>query len=259
MTTLHPKTPSTNGALQQQVALHLDGEPISTRDILNLARKQGSIPKLVQEWVLDRTLAETPLPETQLDVLLEEFRKQQGLDSDEAFQAFLINRHIDQGLLLQIISRPHQVVAYREERWGPAANSLYLQKKDQFDLVRYRRLQSSNSDVMQEIYFRLKDQEESWESLARQFPGAPADATALVGPIAVAEVEQPILELLRQLEPGKVGRPVQLNDEVVVVALEEFTPSALNQTIRDTLLRQAFEEWLQAECDRILNKISFPA
>ena len=75
MTTLHPKTPSTNGALQQQVALHLDGEPISTSDFLNLARKQGSIPKLVQEWVLDRTLAETPLPETQLDVLLEEFRK----------------------------------------------------------------------------------------------------------------------------------------------------------------------------------------
>jgi hypothetical protein len=257
--TLNSKTPNADAAPQDQIALRLDEKPITIRAFLSLARKQGSIPKLVQEWVLDQTLAETPLPETQQSALLDEFLKQQGLESDEAFQAFLINRHIDQTLLLQMISRPHQVVAYREERWGPAASSLYLQKKDQFDLVRYRRLQSSNSDVMQEIYFRLKDQEESWESLARQFPGAPTDATALVGPLAVAEVEQPILEVLRQLEPGKVGRPLQLNDQVVVVALEEFTPSALNQTIRDTLLRQAFEEWLQTECDRILNKISFPA
>lgn len=259
MTAPSPTIPNTDTELHQQIALHLDGEPITTHAFLNLARKQGSIPKLVQEWVLDRTLAETPLPESQQALLLQEFRQEQGLESDEAFQSFLINRHIDQGLLLQMICRPHQVVAYREERWGPAANSLYLQKKDQFDLVRYRRLQSSNSDVMQEIYFRLKDQEESWESLARQFPGAPADATALIGPIPVAEVEQPILELLRKLEPGKVARPVQLNDQMVVVALEEFTPSALNQAIRDTLLRQAFEEWLQAECNRILNKISFPA
>lgn len=242
-----------------QAALWLDGEPVSIHALLNLVRKQGSVPKLVQEWVLDQTLVDTLLPESQQASLLQDFRNEHGLESDEAFHDFLINRHIDQTLLLQMINRPHQVILYREERWGPATNSLYLQKKDQFDMVRYRRLQSSNSDVMQEIYFRLKDREESWESLARQFPGAPPDATALTGPVAVAEVERPILELLRQLEPGRVGRPLQLNEQVVVVALEEFIPSALNQTIRDTLLRQAFEEWLQAECNRILNNISFPA
>lgn len=246
-------------AEHEQIALWLDGQPVSTEALLDLVRKQGSLPKLVQEWVLDRTLGDTKLPECEQVSLLQDFRKEQSLESEEAFHDFLINRHIDQTLLLQMLSRPHQVVLYREERWGPAVGSLYLQNKDQFDQVRYRRLQSDNNDVMQEIYFRLKDQEESWESLARQFPGAPPDATAMIGPVPVAEVEPQILELLRQLEPGRVGRPLQIDGQVVVVALEEFTPSALNQTIRDTLLRQAFEAWLQTECTRILNKINFQA
>jgi len=243
---------------QPSEALRLDGETVSTKELVNLLRKQGSLPKLVQEWVMDRILAETSLPESQQANLIQDFRKEQNLESEEAFKEFLTNRHIDQNLLSQMLCRPHQVILYREDRWGPAANSLYLQKKDQFDLVRYHRLQSENSDVMQEIFFRLKDQEESWESLARQFPGAPPDATGMIGPIPVAEVEQQVLELLRQLEPGRVGRPLQLGDQIIVVSLDEFIPSSLNQTIRDTLLRQAFEEWLQTECTRILSNINFP-
>lgn len=238
-------------------ALKLDGHQLSMGELVNLIRKQGSLPAIVQEWILDRILQEIALPESEQTRLLDEFRKEQCLESDEAFEGFLLNRHIDVQLLLQMLSRPHQVVRYREERWGPAVNSLYLQKKDRFDLVRYRRLQAGDADVMQEIYFRLKDREESWESLARQFPGAPADATALVGPVAVSAVEQPILQQLRDLEPGKVGRPLQVEDQVVVVALEEFIPSTLDQEIRDTLLRQAFEEWLQSECTRILDKLDF--
>ena len=36
----------------------------------------------------------------------------------------LQNRHIDESLLIKILSRPLQVVHYREERWGPFAQSL---------------------------------------------------------------------------------------------------------------------------------------
>ena len=57
----------------------------------------------------------------------------------------------------------------------------YLKHKEQFDLVTYWRLESSNQDLMQEIYFRLKDKEESWDSLARQFPGAGPKATVCRG------------------------------------------------------------------------------
>ena len=105
----------------------------------------------------------------------------------------------------------------------------YLQHKEKFDLVSYYRLGSSNPDVMQEIYFRLKDGEESWDGLARQFPGATADTTALQGPTPVAEIEATIVEALRQSEKGRIIRPLQVGSEMVVVALEEFQPSLFGE------------------------------
>lgn len=241
------------------VALLLDDQPMSCRNLIDLMRRQGAMPGLVQEWVLDQTLADTALPEDQQQQLLNEYRAANQLTQDEAFQDHLQRRHIDEALLQQMLNRPHQVVKYREDRWGPAAESLYLKRKEDFDTVTYQRLQAADTDVMQEIYFRLKDGEESWESLARQFPGAGPDATARQGPVAVSSVEAPVLVALRASEPGQVPRPIQLGDQTVVVALEAFQASDFDESLRTRLLRETFESWLQEESSKMLERISFPS
>lgn len=241
-----------------RAAMWIDDVPLSSEETIELLRQQGALPRLIQDWVMDRTLAQTEIePEIQKNIL-DDYRSSNRLTSEEAFAEHLQKRHIDESLLLKMLIRPHQVVRYREERWGPFAQSLYLQKKERFDLVTYQRLESSNAEVMQEIYFRLKDGEESWDGLARQFPGAPADATALRGPVPVSDVEAPVLEVLRQNEAGRIARPLQLGSQVIVVALVQFQPSRFGDEVRTALLRQAFDEWIAQECSRMLNKIRFP-
>ena len=182
--------------------------PISSNEIVKIIRRQGRLPRLVQDWILDNTLAHINIdPETQLNAL-SDYRENNHLTSDEAYADHLQTRHIDDSRLINILSRPLQVVQYREERWGPLRKASIFNTRG-FDMVMYQRLESSNADVMQEIYFRLKDGEESWDGLA-QFPGAPADATAMRGPIPVADVEAPVLDALRKSEPGRVARPVQI-------------------------------------------------
>ena len=239
-------------------AMWINESPLSSNEIIKLIRQQGAIPRLVQDWILDKTFAQIDIDSETQQNLLNDYRENNQLTSDEAYADHLQNRHIDEYLLVKTLIRPLQVVNYREERWGPFAQSLYLQHKERFDMVTYQRLESNDADVMQEIYFRLKDGEESWDGLARQFPGAPADATALRGPIPVADVEAPVLEALRQSEPGRVARPVQIGSQVIVVALEQFRPSTYGDEVRTALLRQAFDEWIAQECTRMLNKIEFP-
>ena len=236
----------------------IDETPVSIDESVNLIRQLGVLPRLIQDWVLEKTLAQTIIEEEIQQNLLKEYRTNNQLISEEAYADHLQKRHINETLLLNILIRPDQIVRYREDRWGPFTQSLYLQHKERFDLVTYQRLEASNADVMQEIYFRLKDGEESWDGLARQFPGAPTDATALRGPIPVADVEGPVLEALRQSEPQRVARPVQIGNKVIVVALEQFQPSTFDDKVRTALLREAFEDWLSQECSRMLNKIRFP-
>ncbi len=238
-------------------AMWIDDVSLSSDELVKLIRQQGALPRLVQDWVLNSTLAEIEIDQETHQSLLDDYRTSNQLTSDEAYADHLQKRHIDESLLLKILIRPLQVVRYREERWGPFAQSLYLQHKERFDLVTYHRLESSNADVMQEIYFRLKDGEESWDGLARQFPGAPADATALRGPVPVADVEATVLEALRQSEPGRVARPIHVGSQVIVVALKHFQPSTFGDEVRTALLRQAFDEWVAQECSRMLNKIRF--
>ncbi len=244
--------------LEHNTALWIDENPLSNFDAIQLIRRQGALPRLIQEWILDKELAQIPLEEGIQPNLLSEYRQANNLENEEAYEDHLRNRHLNESLLLKMISRPHQVIRYREDRWGPLASSLYLQNKERFDLVTYNRLEASNANVMQEIYFRLKDGEESWDSLARQFPGAGPEATARKGPVPVAEVESHVLETLRQSQPGQVARPVHLGTQVIVVALEQFQPSNFDEEVRTALLRQAFDDWIAQECSKMLNKIRFP-
>jgi hypothetical protein len=240
-------------------ALLLDDQPINGTMLVGLLRRQGQITSLIQELVLDRALADVTISAAEEAELLNTFRSEKQLESEEAFLGFLQARHLDEPLLRQMVTRPHRVVRYREERWGPRANSLYLQHKERYDQVIYRRLQCGNADVMQEVFFRLKDREESWESLAQQFKPGSASATSRVGPVPVGTVEEPVLNALRQQGPGRVCRPINLGQQVAVVELEAFQPSEFNDELRTRILREEFERWLQEECSKMLSKVTYPA
>jgi hypothetical protein len=239
--------------------LLLDDQPITADQLLGLLRRQGQIPSLVRELVLDQALATVELSPEEEEQHLHAFRGERQLESEEAFVGFLQASSLDEQLLRQMVTRPERVVRYREERWGPRANSLYLKHKERYDLVTYRRLQCGSADVMQEVFFRLKDREESWESLAQQFAGGDPNATGQIGPVPVGSLEEPVLSALRQQGPGRVCRPISLGDQVVVAELETFQPSEFNEELRTRILREEFEAWLQEECSKMLNKVTYPA
>jgi len=241
-------------------ALWLDDQPVSTAEVMAVLRKERKLPELVRNLVLDRTLSQIKIAEGREDELLQTFRQQHQFESDERFADFLQKNCLTEQLVKQSLSRPERIVQYREERWGPRANSLYLKHKDRYDKITYRRLQAANADVMQEVFFRLKDREDSWDTMAKQFPGAQAHAGGRQIAIPSANVEAPLLAALRQAGPGVVIRPLQLNAKSVVVAeLETIEASSFDDELRTLILRQEFDSWLQEECSRMLNKLQVPA
>ena len=244
-------------AIDPTTALWLDDKPISGTLVLDALRSKGQVASLINELILNETLSHTKLDSDLEKDLLENFRIEKKLESEENFQDFLCKNQLTELILLNSLTRPHKVVRYREERWGPRANSLYLKHKDRYDIVTYRRLQSGNADVMQEVFFRLKDREDSWETMARQFPGAKPDSDARVGPIAVTQLEPAILEAIRRSTPGAVLRPIHVQDQVIVVQLEKFEASTFNDELRTRILREEFEEWLRDECSKMMSKLRY--
>lgn len=235
----------------------IDEHSIVGSELLGILRRNGQIPSLVREIILDKELASVHLEEDLEEELVTDFRKQRKLESEEAYVDFLSSKYLDETLLKQVLTQPERIVRYREERWGPRAQSLYLKHKDRYDLITYRRLQCSDEDVMQEVFFRLKDREEGWESLARQFHPNDPNANGSIGPVPVGDLEPTLLEALRQAGVGTLIRPLKVDGQVIVAELESFEASKFDDELRQKILRREFERWIEEESTKMLNKISF--
>ena len=240
----------------KNIALWLDDAPISSETLIKSIRKSVKWDLVVRELILEQTLSHIKLTPKQEAELMSEYRKNQILEDDEGFNDFLNKKNLNEQLLQEIINRPLQVVHYREERWGPRAESIYLKNKESFDLLTYRRLQAPNADVMQEVYFRIKDREESWSSLAKQFPGTDMDARQ--DSIPINKIEPPLVDALRKAGVGKVIRPMRFGGGLVVVAeLEAIKTRSFNEDIRNQILIQEFESWISDECTKQTSKLKF--
>ena len=83
---------------------------------------------------------------------------------------------------------------------------------------------------MQEVYFRLKDKEDSWDNLAKQFPNAGPESDARMNSMPVADIEPALVEALRKAGPGIVIKPLQINaGRVVVAELESIEASRFDE------------------------------
>ena len=237
--------------------ISIDNEKIANSEVLQILRKTGQIPMLVKNLILEKELSKIHLGAELENQLIDDFRKERKLLDDESFLDYMASRHLDEELLKQMLSRPELIIRYREERWGPRSQSLYLKHKDRYDLVNYRRLQCKSADVMQEVFFRLKGKEESWESLSKQFhPNDPGKSR--IGPVPVSSMEPSLLEALRSAGEGRIVRPLKLGDKVVVAELESFQASRFDDELRQRILQQEFENWLEEESTKMLSKTSFP-
>ncbi|MEC7738925.1 MAG: hypothetical protein VYE46_08645 [Cyanobacteriota bacterium] len=244
------------GTSPSDVALWLNDEPVTAMSLLKAIRKSVKLDLVVRELILEKTLSNIQLsPDKQLE-LMSEYRKNQNLEEDEGFADFLNKKNLNMKLLQEIIERPVKVVKYREERWGPRAESIYLKNKESFEFFTYRRLQAVNASVMQEVYFRIKDEEESWTDLAKQFPGTDFDARQNL--IPVSNIEPPLVDALRRAGIGKVIRPMRFSGGLVVVAeLEAIKTSSFNEETRNQILIQEFENWISDEVKKLTAKLKF--
>ena len=237
--------------------LWLDGRGINSSKLLSVLRRQGYISSLVRELVLENALETINLGPAEEERLLAEFRSMKNLEGRASYLEFLSHNHLDEALLRQSLSRPHKVVRYREERWGSHTSALYLKNKERYDRIIYRRLQTIDADVMQEVFFRLKDREDTWENIACQFPGARPNANARQGPVLAGDIEPRLLQALRHAGPGRVIQPLSLGSQIVVAELEKVETSYLNDELRTRILREEFDNWLESEYTKMLRKLRY--
>ena len=240
-----------NGQSNEKPLLWIGDTPFTGTDLLEAMCMQKLQIPIAKELVLKKELDAVEITESDNNRLLGNFKTTNKLTKADEYNRYLEKNKINEKVLKRFLQRPEKIRQFKEEKWGPRVNALYLRNKDKYDKMSYYLLKSTNSDVMQEVYFRLKDKEETWESMSSQFPGS---ISPMKGPIAIEKIESNLVKRMRSAGTGKIIKPLRIENEYIIAELINVEPSKLDQKLREKILEDEFNEWLKTETNTMLKK-----
>ena len=135
---------------------------------------------------------------------------------------------------------------FKATHWAAMVEAEFLQHQERYDQVLFSLIQTDNLEVIQELYFRLREGEANFGEIASQYSHGPeARTNGLVGPLELYNLHPKLSHMLRISQPGQVSPPFRVDQWVVIVRLERYLPAQFDEKLRQRLVDEKFEEWMQ--------------
>lgn len=208
----------------------------------------GLLPQFTREIFIDCSIADIPYTEAELEQALTPIREQYGLAEPDSLDRWLDSLNYAKNDFFMDITRTKRVQRFKEDKWGTEVPTLFLQRKQELDRAVYSIIRLKDIGVAQELYFRLQAGEQTFKEIATKYSMGPEASTGgLIGPVELGKLHPSIANLLKKGSIGELFPPQVIDQWVVIVRIEQFTPAQLDQTTRDRLINEAFQAWLQSQ------------
>ena len=225
--------------------LEINGGKFRSETIVAKVVSSGMMPQLVKEMTLDRSTAEISLTPEEQKLAYQQAFQQLNIDSDDKLNAWLKQQGMTLADLEKRAERSLKLAKFKQTTWGAKVNSAFLERKQQLDRVIYSLICTKDFCVAQELYFRVKEGEQSFDELAREYSQGPeAQTGGLIGPIEVGSVHPNLAKMLIASDVGQVQTPTVIGDWIVLVRLEKVLPVTLDEAMQQRLIDEAFTKWL---------------
>jgi parvulin-like peptidyl-prolyl isomerase len=227
-------------------ALEINGGKFRAETLVAKFVTSGMMPQLVREMTLDRSTADLSLTPEEQKLAHQQAFQQLGIDSEEKLNAWLKQQGMTLGDLEKRAERSLKLDKFKKATWGAKVNSAFLERKQQLDRVIYSLICTKDFCVAQELYFRVKEGEQSFDELAREYSQGPeAQTGGLIGPVEIGSIHPNLAKMLISSDVGTVQTPTVIGDWIVLVRLEKILPVSLDEAMQQRLIDENFSKWLE--------------
>lgn len=228
--------------------LQVGDRKLTATEVLPLLAKYQMLPLLIKEVVLDQAIAPIQCTPQEEKLACEQLAQQYQITSDDVYQRWLEQNNMSAEQFAALAIRQFKIEKYKQITWGGDLDSYFFQRKPQLDRVVYSLIRTADIGIAQEIYFRLQAGEQSFAELAREYSQGPeAQTNGLVGPVELQAIHPVLARILTTSQPQQLLPPTQLENWIVIVRLEKLLLVQLDNALRQRLLNERFNSWLQAE------------
>jgi parvulin-like peptidyl-prolyl isomerase len=234
--------------------LQLGAFTVAPQDLGDMLVTYQLLPTFVRELAIDRGIAHIVCDEAETTQAIKDFYERLQLKTREQLQEWLATQGISRAQLDKIAIRQHKIEKFKQQTWGAKVESYFLTRKGQLDKIIYSLIRMKDIGIAQEIYFRLLEGEQTFEDLARRYSeGAEAQTGGLIGPVEISTPHPVIGQLLTTNAPGHICPPIKLDQWYVIVRPDKYIPCQLDDAMRQKLMTEMFQMWVQEETKRGLS------
>jgi parvulin-like peptidyl-prolyl isomerase len=215
---------------------------------LALLSRYQLIPQLARGIAIDRAIAPLSCTEAERKTAILQFREQHQLTSPVALNAWLQKYQMTREAMEEFTIRTMLIEKFKRMTWGNKLESYFLRRKADLDQVVYSLIRTQDGELAQELYFRIREGEQSFAQLAPQYSqGTEVHTGGLLGPVPLSQPHLGIRNLLSVSQPGQLWQPCIISDWFVIIRLEKLLPAQFDVAMQQYLLNELFETWLQAK------------
>jgi PPIC-type PPIASE domain len=228
-------------------------ETFATQEQLPLLANYQLIPQLLCERIIDRAILTIECTPEEIASACEQFYQRLNFTTEQQ-QIWRSHCGLSQSQFEEMATRSLRIEKFKQATWRHKVESHFLQRKQEFDRVIYSLLRTKDQDLAQELFFRISEGEQSFADLAQQYSeGAEAETGGLIGPAELGTLNAKLANLLYTSQIGHV-QTFGLGEWCMIVRLEKRIPAQLDNQMRDRLLQEKFDSWLQDQVQQLSDR-----
>jgi parvulin-like peptidyl-prolyl isomerase len=233
--------------------LQLGNRTIAAEEVLPLLTSYQMLPQLFRESIIDQAIAPISCTPEEIASARQQFYQQNQLTSEAERQAMLWRYCMSQEDLEEaLIARILKVEKFKQLTWGNKVESYFLKRKGQLDRVVYSLIRIKDKGIAEELYFRLQEREQTFAEVACEYSqGLEAQTGGIIGPVELGTIHPNLGQLLTLSQLGQLWPPMPLGEWLLIVRLEKLMPAQLDESMRQRLLGELFEAWLQEQLSQL--------
>lgn len=242
--------------MEEEIWLKFKDLKISEKQIPILLDRFNLLPNLIRSIIENKSIEDiNPSDKEQLNFQFN-FLSNTGIKDKIGLENWLSNNGLDEKRLSIILYDQLKIQKFKEEKFSSSIESSFLNQKSSLDKVLYSLIRVKSKSEADELFLKLEEEEASFANLASNYSqGVEKDFNGVIGPMEIGKLNPDLAERLRISKEGQLWPPFETNDWWIILRHEKSIPAKLDTNMRNSLLSNLYEQWMQSQLIPILKDI----
>lgn len=136
-------------------------------------------------------------------------------------------------------------------------SNYFLERKSYLDMIEYSMVRVKNQNLANELFLRIKEEEEKFEDIAFKYSeGVEKNTNGYIGPLPLGNAHPLLAQLLQISQIGEVCTPRLIDSWWIIIRKEKLSNTSLSDEIIQKLSLELGDKYLNNSIDSFIKKYS---